>query len=92
MNFRPLFPLAILVCFSLPACAASSARPAIEAAHVRMDAAFYGTQFMQDAQGEFVPQPMEDEKNVGARRKAVGLEPLAEYKTMIEKMYRFGAH
>jgi hypothetical protein len=38
----------------------------------------YGTQFFQDDLGYWVPVPIADEANVDARRKAVGLPPLAE--------------
>lgn len=46
----------------------------------------YGTQFHQ-VNGKMQPQPIEDEANVDARRKAVGMPPLAEYRKMIEEMY-----
>lgn len=42
----------------------------------------YGTQFMDGK-----PQPIEDEANVDARRKAVGLGTMAEYKQQMEAMY-----
>ena len=42
----------------------------------------WGTQFKDG-----VPQPIEDEANVDARRKAVGLGTMAEYKRQMEKMY-----
>lgn len=38
----------------------------------------YGTQ-MREHEGAYIPQPIEDEANVDARRAAVGLEPLAIY-------------
>jgi hypothetical protein len=38
----------------------------------------YGTQF-HEVNGQLQPLPIEDEANVDARRKEVGLEPLAEY-------------
>jgi hypothetical protein len=38
----------------------------------------YGTQ-MREHEGRLIPQLIEDEANVDARRAAVGLEPLAEY-------------
>jgi hypothetical protein len=47
----------------------------------------FGTQFMQQ-NGEYVPQPIEDEANVDKRRADVGLPPLAEYKKMIDEMYK----
>jgi len=43
----------------------------------------YGTQFLDTRflgpKGELKPQPIEDESNVDARRKEVGLPPMAEY-------------
>lgn len=42
----------------------------------------YGTQLRQTG-GELGPAPIEDEANVDARRKAVGLPPLAEYLKMV---------
>jgi len=47
----------------------------------------YGTQFRQ-ADGKMEPYPIEDEANVDRRRKEVGLPPLAEYRKMIEEMYK----
>jgi hypothetical protein len=47
----------------------------------------YGTQFHQ-RDGELVPQPIEDEVNVDKRRKEVGLQPLAEYKKLMQQMYK----
>ena len=47
----------------------------------------YGTGFQPNANGELVPLPIYDEANVDARRKSVGLPPLAEYKRMLEKAY-----
>lgn len=38
----------------------------------------YGTQFRDDGNGHSVPQPIEDEQHVDARRKSVGLGTLAE--------------
>ena len=38
----------------------------------------YGTQF-HTVDGQLVPEPIEDEANVDARPKEVGLPPLAEY-------------
>ena len=34
------------------------------------------------------PYPIEDEANVDQRRKEVGLPPLAEYRKMIEGLYK----
>lgn len=42
----------------------------------------YGTQLTQK-DGELVPSPIEDEANVDARRKEVGLPPLAEYLKLV---------
>ena len=47
----------------------------------------FGTQFKED-KGEMVPQPIEDEANVDSRRAEAGLVPLAEYKKMVEEMYK----
>lgn len=38
----------------------------------------YGTQFTE-VDGKYIPQPIEDEENVDARRAEVGMEPLSEY-------------
>jgi len=38
----------------------------------------YGTQFDWDARGEMNPLPIEDPEGVDARRRAVGLPPLAD--------------
>lgn len=46
----------------------------------------YGTQaFLKD--GKLVLYPIEDEEHVDARRKAIGLEPLAEYLIALEQAY-----
>jgi hypothetical protein len=42
----------------------------------------YGTQLMPE-DGKLVPQPIEDEANVDARRKELGLPPLADYLKMV---------
>ncbi len=39
----------------------------------------YGTQFMPDEQGNYIPQPIEDSEHVNERRKAMGLNSLEEY-------------
>ena len=39
----------------------------------------YGTQYYEDDQGVFGPKPIEQPDEVDERRKAVGLEPLAQY-------------
>ncbi|HYC58747.1 MAG TPA: DUF6624 domain-containing protein [Thermoanaerobaculia bacterium] len=46
----------------------------------------YRTQFHQ-VDGEWVPRPIEDEANVDARRKSVGLGPLAEYHALFKQMH-----
>ncbi len=46
----------------------------------------YGTQFLE-VDGVWVPQPIEDEANVDARRKSVGLGPLAEYTALLRQMH-----
>jgi hypothetical protein len=46
----------------------------------------YGTQAkFQD--GKVLPAPIEDEAKVDQRRKSLGLEPLADYLKLMEKMY-----
>jgi hypothetical protein len=47
----------------------------------------YGTQF-HEVDGKMQPYPIEDEANVDKRRKEVGLPPLAEYRKMIEELYK----
>ena len=47
----------------------------------------YGTQF-HEVDGKMEPYPIEDEANVDQRRKEVGLPPLAEYRKMIEELYK----
>jgi hypothetical protein len=47
----------------------------------------YGTQF-HEVDGKMEPYPIEDEANVDGRRKEVGLPPLAEYRKMIEELYK----
>jgi hypothetical protein len=47
----------------------------------------YGTQF-REVSGKMEPFPIEDEANVDRRRKEVGLPPLAEYRKMIEELYK----
>jgi hypothetical protein len=46
----------------------------------------YGTQFHQ-VNDEWVPRPIEDEANVDARRKSVGLGPLSEYTALLRQMH-----
>ncbi len=47
----------------------------------------YGTQF-HEVGGKLESYPIEDEANVDQRRREVGLPPLAEYRKLIEKMYK----
>ena len=47
----------------------------------------YGTQF-REANGEMAPFPIEDEQHVDERRAKVGLQPLAEYKKLIDQFYK----
>ena len=47
----------------------------------------YGTQFHKP-HGELIPLPIEDEANVDARRKEVGLPPLTEYARQVREMDR----
>jgi hypothetical protein len=47
----------------------------------------YGTQFVV-RDDEWVPLDIEDEDNVDARRAAVGMPPLSEYKEMLEAVMR----
>lgn len=50
----------------------------------------YGTQFRQTPTGGMIVHVIEDEANVDARRKSVGLPPLADYKRALEKVYGVG--
>lgn len=45
----------------------------------------YGTQFYRNKEGEMVPRPIKNKKNLSKRRKAVGLGSFSEYKKLIEK-------
>ncbi|MGV3615434.1 MAG: DUF6624 domain-containing protein [Fimbriimonas sp.] len=47
----------------------------------------YGTQWRRNANGEFVPQPIEDEANVESRRRELGMPTMAEYKKQLEAIY-----
>jgi hypothetical protein len=47
----------------------------------------YGTQFRQ-VNGKMEPYPIEDETNVDRRRKEVGLSSLADYRKLIEEVYK----
>jgi hypothetical protein len=48
----------------------------------------YGSQLQGDGKGGFEFSPIEDEAHVDERRKAVGLEPLAEYGKQFGVVYR----
>ncbi len=47
----------------------------------------YGTQF-HTVDGKMEPYPIADEKNVDRRRKEVGLSSLAEYRKVLEEVYK----
>lgn len=47
----------------------------------------YGTQF-HTVNGKMQPQAIDDEKNVDRRRKEAGLPSMAEYRKMMEKLYK----
>ncbi len=47
----------------------------------------YGTQFEKDAAGKWVPKQLEDPGRADERRKAVGLEPLADYAKRMAATY-----
>ncbi|MFT4198522.1 MAG: hypothetical protein QM601_11555 [Pseudoxanthomonas sp.] len=47
----------------------------------------YGTQFHTGDDGSVTMQPTEDLDGLDARRSAVGLPPIAEYKRMLEQIY-----
>jgi hypothetical protein len=46
----------------------------------------YGTQLQPNAKGELIPQPIEDESRVDQRRREMGMEPLAEYLKVANKV------
>ena len=48
----------------------------------------YGTQFWTDENGQFGPQPIEDEALVDERRASVGLGLLAEYRKTMMDLYQ----
>ncbi|MEX2113466.1 MAG: DUF6624 domain-containing protein [Pirellulales bacterium] len=50
-------------------------------------AQLFGTQFRPDADGNYQPQPIEDESQVDLRRKSVGLGTMAEYAAQLRKPY-----
>lgn len=47
----------------------------------------YGRQFRQ-LDGKMEPQPIEDEANLDARRKKVGMSSMAEYRKLMEQVYK----
>jgi len=47
----------------------------------------FGTQFEKDAAGKWVPKKLEDPEHVDARRREVGLMPLADYARMMAETY-----
>jgi hypothetical protein len=49
----------------------------------------YGTQF-HSVDGKLQPRPTEDPANLDARRKSVGLPPMAEYVKQMQSMYGSG--
>jgi hypothetical protein len=51
----------------------------------------YGTQGQTNADGLIIPFPIEDEEHVDERRKAIGLEPIAEYFKNMNESYKTGA-
>lgn len=50
----------------------------------------YGTQWFRNAKGVLEPRAIEDEKEVDARRKKVGLPTMAEYKKQLDALYNRG--
>jgi hypothetical protein len=48
----------------------------------------YGTQFTSGADGKLVLYPVEDAEHVDERRRAVGLESMAEYERKIREVYK----
>lgn len=50
----------------------------------------YGTQGQTSPDGSIVPFPIEDEEHVDERRKAIGLEPVAEYFKNMNESYKTG--
>jgi len=49
---------------------------------------FYGTQGQTKPDSSIVPFPIEDEEHVDERRKAIGLEPVAEYFKSMNESYK----
>jgi len=48
----------------------------------------YGTQGQPDSNGVIIPSPIEDEEHVDERRKAIGLESIAEYFKSMNEAYK----
>ena len=48
----------------------------------------YGTQGQTSSDGSIIPFPIEDEEHVDERRKALGLEPVAEYFKSMNETYQ----
>jgi hypothetical protein len=48
----------------------------------------YGTQGQHEPDGVIVPLPIENEEHVDERRKAIGLEPIAEYFKSMNESYK----
>ena len=48
----------------------------------------YGTQGQTNPDGSIVPFPIEDEEHVDERRRAIGLEPIAEYFKSMNENYK----
>ena len=48
----------------------------------------YGTQFWEDPPNGLVPRPIEDIEHLDERRRAIGLESFAEYKTLLHEKYK----
>ena len=47
----------------------------------------FGTQFQKDAAGKWVPKTLEDPEHVDDRRRAAGLEPIADYARRMSDVY-----
>jgi hypothetical protein len=48
----------------------------------------YGTQFYDDAEGNYCPRPIEDPEHLEDRRKVLGLGPFEEYKNRLIAKYK----
>jgi hypothetical protein len=47
----------------------------------------YGSYFIRNAEGEWIPHPIEDEARVDERRRSMGMVPLAEYAKGLRELY-----